>query len=253
MNRKLPAFSLAAALGLLTINTASASLILVGPNPDSGQGLGAVQTILTLNNTNGVSSGCVGPGTSTSGCGFANATVQSGANTTTRDITGVSAASLRFVFNGNEPGNDNLVTLNELVANFYANNSLIFSSTGVRLANGTLVAPGTGIDFNPFSGTGNSGYLFRLTTAADGIQGDDQAGALAAAIAAALLQTPGAAITVGLGARTSNAQGGLETFSLRVLTTPGGPSDTPIPEPSTYALMGLGLVAVGLFRRQSAR
>jgi hypothetical protein len=225
--------ALAAVAGLVLIQTASASLILVGPNPESGSGLGAVQTLLTIQGQgqDQIESGCISP-TGSANCGFPDATVQSGANTTVRGINGVQAANLRFVFNASEPGNDNLVTLNDMVITVYNGNTAIFSSVGLRNSNGTLVDPATGINFNPFSGTGNSGYLFRLTTAADNILNGLPANAN---------------LTVGIGALLSNASGGVETFSLRVASSGG---DVPIPEPSTFALFGGSLILLGLLRRK---
>lgn len=230
--------------------TAHSSIILIGANPVSGSGLGAVSTVLTIQSQgqNQAESGCIAP-TGSASCGFANNTVQSG-QSQVQTVTGISAANMRFVFNASEPGQDNLVTLNNLVASFYnASGAVIYQTSGIRLANGTLVNPAVGVNFDPFSGTGNSGYLFRLTTAADGIPGDDQASALQAAIAA---QGAGASVRIGFGASLTNAAAGLETFSVRAFTT-GTPGADPVPEPATSALVGLGLIAAAYGSRKLSK
>src|SRR4051794_28267755 len=62
-------------------STAKASIILVSPIEQSGTGLGAVNTVLTISSpgSSTIETGCVGwtgPAVTTSGCGFANSNVQ---------------------------------------------------------------------------------------------------------------------------------------------------------------------------------
>jgi hypothetical protein len=231
-------------LALLTWPTAiQASLVLIGPNPSTGTGLGATRTILALQNPDGQTeeSGCVSPqGFDT--CEYDDSTVLQ-AQSQVQVIGAVEASNIRIVFNPAEPGGDLLITLNELVVNFYNGNVLIFSTSGLRDASGVLVDSFTGLDFSPSSGTGNSGYLIRLTTAEDGIAGDDQSWALQVALDA---QPEGSIITAGVGAILTNSAGGPETFAIREFTPNGGGG---VPEPSTGILLGTSLLAIAIAAR----
>ena len=76
---------------------ASASIILVSPVEISGTGLGAVNTVLTLQSpaNSTIETGCVAPsggGTTTSGCGFTDSKVQAQFNTPTLAAAGVASA-----------------------------------------------------------------------------------------------------------------------------------------------------------------
>lgn len=239
-------------LGLLTLaitQYASASLVLVNPVEQSGTGLGAVFTVLTLNGeaNSTFETGCVAPsdsGTTVTGCGFENNTVQAQFSTPSIAEVGVTDLSnLLIIFNASEPGNALEIQLNELVLTFY---SSIDGDTSVH----TLAEPEAFA--TTASGTGNSGYQFRLD--------EDQATAANTFVAA----NGGGAVRIGLGASVGcgdeedapaclegggEATGGLETFFVSSVSQDLG--ETPeIPEPGSMALMGTGLSALALYLRK---
>ena len=227
---------LVVAMTLGMAHTASATLIYLGPNPESGTGLGTVETVLTVTSPGSSSNetGCVAPtsggGTTTTGCGFVDANVMTGAGQigtpTLATLGATSAADLRIVFNASEPsGND--IILNNLVLTIY-------NSTGTQV----LFTSGPSATFvfaNTFSGTGTSGFLF-------GLDATQAAQAQAAAFGAGFANN-----RVGLGASLSNATGGLETFSFRVATTQRVPDGG-----SMSMLLGMALMGLAGVRRMIA-
>jgi hypothetical protein len=222
-----------AALAFLPFR-AEAQLVFLGQSAATGGGLGNVATVLTLSSPGNstAESGCVAPdGTAT--CGFANVGVGNGASQTqVQSVTafpGLTGTNFRLFLNAVEPGNDNTITVNNLVVRLYG-------STGTQVfTTAALAAPLTLT--NTLSGVGNFGYLF-------GLSAPD-----AALFQAALTANPTA--TIGAGASITNASGGPETISVGVV--PGGPGTTSVvPEPSTYLLMASGLAGLVLLRRQRA-
>ena len=214
-----------AALGMSLTGTAQAALILAGPENFGGSGLGAVNTILTINSPNNTTteSGAVSfNGTADVITGDA---MTGGSQTQTRTISSLgvtSASNLRVVFNAVEPGNASSITLTNLVLS-------IFSPTGTTLFSSGAFAP---IAFaNTFAGTGNSGFVFRLD-AAD-------------TIAAQATGFGNGANRIGLLGSASNATGGFETFFAAASVT-----TVPVPEPGTMAIFGAALLGLWGARRK---
>jgi hypothetical protein len=196
-----------------------------------GSGLGAVNTVLTLQGKGNASfeAGSVGR-VAGSAVDLLQGDVKTGTSQTqTRSLESLgiqSAADLRVVFNAVEPGNQGAgVTLTDLRLNIYSpTGSLLFSSGA----------------FSPVAlqdtatGAGNSGFVFALDAA-------DVTQAQAVAFGAG-----GQANLVGLSASVSDAGGGAETFYVANASL--------VPEPGTYAMLlaGLGVVLMHRRRRREA-
>ncbi|MBI2687409.1 MAG: PEP-CTERM sorting domain-containing protein [Acidobacteria bacterium] len=239
------------ALGIWT-TSAFAALIPIGSLPSSGNGIGAVNTLVTFQNT-GVEVGCVGiAGTGTTATGTAqcfggvtapggvtNEQTGSGNNTYTAAGLGFAStgantlANLVLVFNGNEGGNaaDKPITLSNLSLN-------LFSPAGILLGSFATISPFFATDF---PGVGSAGYGFQLDAAQS------------AAANALLAANPG--LVIGVSASASGANAGSETvFITRISTIQPGPGgDVPAPEPSSLWMIGAGLIVAGVaWRRRVA-
>lgn len=223
--------AVAGAAGLLfAAASAHASLVLVDPQDFGGSGLGAVNTVLTINGSGNSTfeSGSVAFGNVTSGD-----VLTGGSQTQTRTLgeLGVtSASSLRVVFNALEPGSaaGQGITLADLVLNIY-------SPTGTLLFTSGAFTP---VNFaDTLAGAGNSGFVFALDAA--------QQSAAAAAFGASFQDNVvGLSAAAGCNAASPagclGAGGGFETFFVA-----NASPVAVIPEPETYALMlaGLGMMA----------
>lgn len=176
----------------------SASLILSSPDQTTGTGLGAVNTVLTIQTPSGsvrTESGCVswngmsnvtGPPACPSG--FAGGDEQGVTQTRTIGELGLdSAFNLRLVFNYNEDVNDNVTLENMELRIFGADGTVLFESGAF--------SPNTFTE--PFSGTGNAGFVYRLD-------------AEQALEANQYFDDPDNRI--GLAATVTGAEGGIETF-----------------------------------------
>ena len=226
--------ALAAAVTVLASLPAHAMLVLVSPQDFDGTGLGAVNTLLTLQSPGNGSfeQGSVGRSAGGSADVISGDALTGASQTLTRDIGSLgitSASDLRLVFNATEPGNAAAqgITLNNLVLSIFSPTGQVLFTSGSLSS--SIVFPDT------FSGVGNSGFVFAL----------DEAEAAAAQVAA--FGTNFGANRIGLSASLDGATGGPETF---FAASAGGGITPAIPEPETYALMLAGLGAIGLVARR---
>ena len=229
-------------MAALGASSAHASLILVpGPENFQGTGLGAVNTILTIQSPGSttIESGAVTPGANGEGTVTSGDTIAINQVRTLGELGVSSADSLRVVFNAQEPGNaaENNILLQDLVLNIYdSSGSLLFTSGAFD----PVFCPDTA------TGVGNSGYSFRLD-AEQTLQA--QAAAFGEGFASNLV---GLSATAGVEAGgPGSATGGPETFF--VAQAPGQvPPDGQVPIPGTVALLGLGVLGLGLKRKRAS-
>ena len=230
MNKTLCRVAAAALAGTALAAPVQASLQFESMQDFGSSGLGAVNTVLTLQ---GKGSGSFESGSVGRAMGNAQDVLQGDAKTgasqtQTRSLASLgidSAADLRVVFNATEPGNQNAgVTLSNLQLNIYSpTGSLLFTSGAFTSMTFPDTAPGVG----------NSGFVFALDAAQ------------AAQAQAAAFGAGGQANLIGLSATVNDATGGPETFYV-------ASNAVLVPEPGTYALMlaGLGLAWLQARRRR---
>jgi hypothetical protein len=224
----------ALATGLAAATPAGAALVLLDPASLSGQGIGAANTVLTLQSPG--SSTTESGGVLFNGTPFGNALT--GANqSSTFTFAGLgitSADQLRLIVNLSEPGSESPPSVTTAASPLATNANLantitlnVFSATGTLLEQHSTAA---GLTLNQVAGgVGGSGLVFGLTPA-------EQAQLTATMLANAGLEV----FTVG--ATFANAQGGLDVIQVAA-----------IPEASTWAMMILGFFGIGLvaYRRRS--
>lgn len=219
-----------AALGLMSalVSLPSHALTLQGQENFRFTGMDVDNTILTLQGSDKSAEawGSVGLNAWTKSDVLRGQAMPGVSLTRTLGELGVnSAASLRVVFNANEPFAEwgRGIVLEDLVLN-------IFSPTGALLYSSGAFMPVKFADTS--SGVGNSGYVFAL-------DGEQAAAAQAAAFGAGFQNN-----FIGLSATVLSAHGGPETFFV---------GSSPVPEPASWALAFAGLAGLTLVRRRGAR
>lgn len=220
---------------------AFATLLSLGPISLGGQGLGSVQTILTIQSPGNSSTetGCVASGiggvlvTGAAACpgggpfgggAFAGGNEQAQNNTFSASALGLTDFNnLRIVFNPSEPQNANSISLDNLALTLWN------PANGLILDAKYIAAPVLFASSDP--GAGNAGFGFKLDSAQAAVEN----GILAA--------FPN--LRIGLAANASLATGGQETFSIGAVAA--------VPEPEAFGLMVVGLVGLIRLRKQLSR
>ena len=231
----------AGVLGASFAFPAQAGLILNTTITATGTGLGAMPTLVTIQETgpvSGTESGCISFGSSTtcvSGTGLVGGdTTAITQLRTAADLPGITnAGQLALVVNLNEPGVDQTATLTGLYLSIY-------SPTGTLLGLHQYTGPDLPLVESP--GIGSAGTVFTLDAAEQ---------------AAAIMQCPNVAQCVfggGLEFLAGTAQGGPETMFLSFVSQDGviPPGQQPVSEPASLALFGLSLLTLAAMRRKRA-
>lgn len=237
--------AVAAVLASIVPAVAFANLIPISPVPtnvlfSTGSGLGAVNTLVTFQNT-GTEVGAVGVtaggavvtgssvayfGGTTPMAGPTNEITGAGNNVYTLSQLGTNSFSnVVLLFNGSEPQApaDASITLTNLALNLYN------PTTGALLGSFTTVGSST---YEAFPGVGAAGFAYQL----DAAQASIANGLFAA--------NPN--LVIGGAAKATNAAGGLETLFISSRQAPA----TNVPDAgATVSLLGLALIGLAGLRR----
>lgn len=195
-------------------SSASAAITFVGPYVDSGTGFGNVLNVLTVQQNGSEWGSILRSGGSDVMAGDAKNT------SSTRTVAemaalGVNANNLGIVFNINEPGSADMVTIQTFTLRFYHTNETAFFDL-------TWTGPLTLAPVN--QGTGGAGYAFSVG-----------------------LTAGQAALFFG---DSSNRIGMLVPEGSPILDTFDGPENFYlIPSAGSYAMIGLGMFAMARRRR----
>jgi hypothetical protein len=220
---------------------AAADLIFNPAANTAGTGLGAVQTLVTLQDgsgkpgslgNNGLESGCVSynpasPSSPTFGC---LAGLQGGDNQAINktyilsNVTDLAAAGdLAAVVNIDEPGNDDQAVLTDLY--------LALFNVGSPAAIATFSFMGGPMTLSETGGIGNSGFYRFTLDATQALQADLLCPVLANCV-----------VGGGVQLLAGSTSGGPETMYLQS-------SSNAVPEPPALSLLALGLLGLGFARR----
>jgi hypothetical protein len=216
------------AVALLTLGLASnarADLVFTTSIDVSGSGLGAVNTIVTVHDSggggsaNGTEGGCINQNGTETPC--LDGVTEHDNQAQEQVLTVSNTTSFAAVVNLSEIGQDKAVTLTNLY--------LVFCGS-----NGCHEADYTGGDIvlhtSEGTGLGNSGFTFALNNAEN-----------------LLVQGLGPILTVSGGLQFANGTTNDGNETLYLVTAAGA---SPIPEPASLTLFGLGLTSVGYFVRR---
>jgi hypothetical protein len=233
MKKQAMRLAVTAAFGLAA-SSSYASLTLLSPEDFGGSGLGAVNTVLTIQSPASTSTETGTVSYNGTADVITGATALTGASQTQTRLLGdlgvTSASSLRVVFNASEPGGaDSSISLTGLTLTLY-------TSTGGTFFTAPLDQTYNFV--NTFTGTGNSGFVFGLNGAEQ-----TQLNTLLGAGGAPTL----ASLRAGLSATATNATGGNETFFVAQSQVAA------VPEPESYAMMLSGLGLLGFIARRRKR